>query len=253
MSIQPIVGLPGVYPAKLSLRREIFLHPDRVSYRYSGRFLHKHAKDWESPESPNTLKAGTILALAELRFPGETQSKLYWFPFILTLNHLSTTNKILLPASFNQYSYMFTGPCRWTRFQIVGATPSIRYTNVISNATVNTTDTHLEINFSNTWGIDSEWADNSALVFWGLDGPIADQNPFDYVRALSVLPGDTLVSDTHIQLHHYPWSGIVKGDMLYPKFTLTGVSSGAKYVIKKVLRDAAAAGLTGLLVDETTF
>jgi hypothetical protein len=215
--------------------------------------LHKNAKDWEDTESPNTLKAGTLLALMNLQFPGETQSKLYWFPFVLTLNHLSTTDKILLPASFKNYAYMFTGLCKWTRFQLVAPTPSIAYTNVISNGTVNTSGTYLEINFNPGSGIDSSWADNSVLVFWGLVGPIADQNPFDYVRALSILPGDTLVSNTHTQLHHYPWSGIVKGTMLYPKFTLTSAPNGAKYAIKKVLRDAAAAGLTGLLVDETTY
>ena len=249
MSIQPVVGLPGAYPPKLSVRREIFLHPDRVSYRYSGRFLHKHAKDWEDSESPNTLKAGTLLALRKMRLPGDSVAKLYWFPFILTARHLSATDTIILPEVFQKYAYLFSGNCVFTRITLDPSNYTLSYTHVTSNGTVNISGNNLEIQFSSGSGINSGWANNSVLLFWGLEGPSGSMNPFDYISAFSVLPGDTLVSDTHLQLHHYPWSGIVKGDMIYP-------SSSSDTVItikKRIVKAAAASGLTGLLVDEATF
>jgi len=255
MSIQPVVGLPGVYPPKLSVRREIFLHPDKVSYRQSNRFLHKHAKDWEDLESPNTLKAGTLLALRKMRLPGESVAKLYWFPFILTANHTTATNKILLPESFKRYTHLFSGACKFTRIQIsTGGVGSLLYTTVVSNGTINTSGPNLEINFDASQNItNANWADRSLLAFWGVEGgPTGSGNPFDYIIAFSVLPGDTLVSDTHTQLHHYPWSGIVKGDMLYPRYTLSGGDNLRNHVLKQVLRAAATFGLTGLLVDEAT-
>jgi len=254
MSIQPVVGLPGAYPPKLSVRREIFLHPDRVSYRYSGRFLHRHAKDWEDSESPNTLKAGTILALRKMRLPGESVAKLYWFPFILTANHTSVANKIILPEGFRRYTNLFAGSCKFTRIQISSGVGSLLYTTVVSNGTVNVTGTSLEINFDTNQNItNANWADRSLLAFWGVEGgPTGSGNPFDYVVAFSILPGDTLVTDAHTQLHHYPWSGVVRGDMLYPRYTLSGGDTLRNHALKIVLKAAASAGLTSLLVDEAT-
>jgi hypothetical protein len=251
MSIQPVVGLPGAYPPKLSTRREIFLHPDRVSYRYSGRFLHKHAKDWEDLESPNTLKAGTLLALRKTRFPGESQAKLYWFPFVLTANHTSGANKIVLPEGFKRYAHLFSGTsCRFTRVRLNTSTRLLEYTHVDSNGNIVINETSLEILFDS--GIDSSWADGSILLFWGVNGPSGTMSPFEYVDAFSILPGDTLVSDAHTQLHHYPWSGIVKGDMLYPRYTLSGSDTVRNSVLKRIVKTAAASGLTGLIVDEAT-
>jgi len=253
MSIQPVVGLPGVYPPKLSVRREIFLHPDRVSYRYSGRFLHKHAKDWEDLESPNTLKAGTLLALRKMRLPGEPVVKLYWFPFVLTANHTSDTNRIVLPEGFKRYAHLFAGSqCRFTRVTVNTNTLSLVYTHVLSNGNVNTTATNLEILFNDTAGINANWANGSVLLFWGTIGPSGTMNPFDYVDAFSILPGDTLVTDTHTQLHHYPWSGIVKGDMIYPRYTLLVNDTFRNYTLKRIVKAAAEFGLSGLLVDEAT-
>jgi hypothetical protein len=252
MSIQPVVGLPGAYPPKLSTRREIFLHPDRVSYRFSGRFLHKYAKDWEDLESPNTLKAGTLLALRKMRFPGESQAKLYWFPFVLTANHTSDLNKIVLPEGFKRYAYLFAGTgCKFTRVTLNTTTNTLTFTHVVSNGNVNSTPTSLEISFGG--GIDGNWANGSVLLFWGVDGPSdANANPFEYINAFSILPGDTLVTDTHTQLHHYPWSGIVKGDMLYPRHTLSGTDTVRNSVLRRIVKAAASAGHTGLLVDEAT-
>jgi len=251
MSIQPVVGLPGVYPPKLSVRREIFLHPDRVSYRYSGRFLHKHAKDWESLEAPDTLKAGTLLALRRMRLPGDTVSKMYWFPFVLTANHTSTTNRIVLPRGFNRYAHLFSNsPCRFTRVTLDPNTRSLVYTHVTSTGSVEQKQTSLDILFGS--GIDGNWANNSVLLFWGVDGPTGTMNPFEYIDAFSILPGDTLVADSHTQLHHYPWSGIVKGDMLYPKYTLSGSEPVRNHILRRIVKAAAAFGLTGLLVDEAT-
>ena len=253
MSIQPVVGLPGVYPPKLSVRREIFLHPDRVSYRYSGRFLHKHAKDWEDLESPNTLKAGTLLALRKMQLPWDSVPKMYWFPFVLTVNHTSSTDKILLPEGFKRYAHMFTGAnYRFTRVTLDPGDFTLRFTHVASNGNVNLTETNLEILFNNSAGIGSAWANGSVLLFWGTIGPSGTMNPFDYVDAFSILPGDTLVTDTHTQLHHYPWSGIVKGDMLYPRNTLSGSDTVRNSILKRIVKAAAAFGISGLLVDEAT-
>jgi len=253
MSIQPLVGLPGVYPPKLSVRREIFLHPDRVSYRFSGRFLHKHAKDWEDLESPNTLKAGTLLALRKMRLPGESVAKMHWFPFVLTANHTSDTNRIVLPEGFKRYAHLFAGSsCRFTRVTLDSTNLTLRFSHVSSNGNVNTPATGLEILFDGGAGINATWANGSVLLFWGVDGPSGTMNPFDYVDAFSILPGDTLVTDTHTQLHHYPWSGIVKGDMLYPRYTLSGSDTVRNSVLKRIVKAAAAFGLTGLLVDEAT-
>jgi len=254
MSIQPVVGLPGVYPPKLSVRREIFLHPDRVSYRQSNRFLHKHAKDWEDLESPNTLKAGTLLALRKMRLPGESVAKMHWFPFVLAANHTSGTDKIVLPEGFKRYAHLFSGTqCRFTRVTLNTNTRSLVYTHVVSNGNVNVTATSLEILFDNAAGINATWANGSVLLFWGVEGPTdANANPLEFIDAFSILPGDTLVTDSHTQLHHYPWSGIVKGDMIYPRYTLSGSDTVRNSVLKRIVKAAATFGLTGLLVDEAT-
>jgi hypothetical protein len=256
MSIQPLVGLPGVSASKLTTRREIFLHPDKVAYRNSNRFLHKNAKDWEDDVSPNTLKAGTLLALRKLRFPGDSQSKLYWFPFVLTANHLSDTNKILLPASFKKYSYMFTAPCKFTRIQMNTGESTLFYSTVTSNGSVDASGANLVINFDPGIIANSTWADRSVLVFWGTEGgpPSATASPFEYLLAFSILPGDTLVSDTtHLQLHHYPYEGIVKGDMIYPRYTLSASDPLRNIILKRILKTASSVGLCGLLVDEATY
>jgi hypothetical protein len=254
MSIQPLVNLPGVSAPKLSTRREIFLHPDKVTYRNSNRFLHKYAKDWEDTETPNTLKAGTLLALRKIRFDGEPQAKLLWFPFILTSNHTSGTNVIVLPEAFKKYAYMFSGQCIFTKFQIDNHTNHLLAETVVSNGSVASTPLGLEIYFHPSEGVNGpNWADASVLAFWGVDGGPVNHNddPFDYVAALSVLPGDTLVSDnTHLQLHHYPWSGIVKGDMLYPRHSPAIGDFIRNLTLKKVLKAAASVGLSGLLIDE---
>jgi hypothetical protein len=213
--------------------------------------LHKHAKDWEDLESPNTLKAGTLLALRKTRLPGDAVAKLYWFPFVLTANHTSGTNKIVLPEGFKRYAHLFNGNCKFTRVTLNTNTLSLEYVHVTSNGNVVTTPTGLEIGF--TSGIDANWANGSVLLFWGLDGPTdASANPFDYIDAFSILPGDTLVTDTHTQLHHFPWSGIVKGDMLYPRYTLSGTDTVRNSVMKRIVKGASVFGLTGLLVDEAT-
>jgi hypothetical protein len=215
--------------------------------------LHKNAKDWEDTVSPNTLKAGTLLGLMKLRFPGETQGKLYWFPFILTSNFTSDNNKIYLPDSFKQYSSMFTGACKFTKFYLIANEYRIAYANVVSNGTINTSGAYLEVNFDTSQGITPTWANGSILTYWGLDGPSGSANPFEFLAALSVLPGDTLVpGNTHIQLHHYPYDGVVKGSMLYPQYTI-GTDTVRNHVLKRVLKNAASVGLTGLLVDEATY
>jgi len=255
MSIQPVVGLPGVYPPKLSVRREIFLHPDRVSYRYSGRFLHKHAKDWEDLESPNTLKAGTLLALRKIRFPGDSQAKLYWFPFVLTANHTASSNRILLPESFKSYAYMFGNGSMFLRVRVNGGSRETDYSIVTANGNPVASDQYLEIPIDPSGGVgNSGWADNSVLVYLGLNAPTSTESIFSQILAFSVLPGDTLVSDTHTQLHHYPWSGIVKGDMLYPRSTQWSSNNPVRNsALKRVVKAFAERGLTGLLVDEYTF
>ena len=247
MSIQPVVGLPGVHPPKLSVRREIFLHPDRVSYRYSGRFLHKYARDWENPLSPNTLKAGTLLALRNLRFPGDSQARLYWFPAVLTNNHSSDTNKIILPAAFKNYSYMFGANCRFTRVRLDGNF-ALQFHTVIATR-VNIIDSSLEIEVDQSHGVNNTWANHSILLYSGLEGPTATYNPLEHYVAFSVLPSDTLLGDDDIQLHHYPWSGIVRGDMLYPRRP-SGHDAMRNVVLRRFLKSATASGLSSLLVDE---
>ena len=246
MSIQPVVGLPGVYPPKLSVRREIFLHPDRVSYRYSGRFLHKYARDWENPLSPNTLKAGTLLALRRLRFPGDSQPRLYWFPAVLTINHTSDTNKIILPAAFRNYSYMFGVGCRFTRVRLDGNF-ALQFQHVTATG-VNVTDSGVDITVDPSHGVNNTWANHSILLYFGLEGPGAG-SPLDHYVAFSVLPGDTLLGDDDTQLHHYPWSGIVMGDMLYPRRP-QGNDVMRNTVLRRFLKAATASGLSSLLVDE---
>jgi hypothetical protein len=158
----------------------------------------------------------------------------------------------LLPAAFTRYSQLFQGPCKFTRIQINPVENWISYNTVVSNGTIVVTNNFLEINFDS--GINNTWAERSVLVFWGIEGgPSGTDNPFDHVVAFSILPGDTLVTDTHTQLHHYPWSGIVKGDMLYPRYTLSGSDAVRNNVPKRIVKAAASAGLTGLLVDEATF
>ena len=250
MSIQPVVGLPGVYPPKLSVRREIFLHPDRVSYRYSGRFLHKYARDWENSLSPNTLKAGTLLALRRLRFPGDSQIRLYWFPAVLTINHTSDTNKIILPAAFVKYSYMFAANCRFTRVRL-NVDRVLQFQTVTATG-VNVTDSGVEITVDSTHGVNNTWANHSILLYSGFEGPTASNSPLDHYVAFSVLPSDTLLGDDDTQLHHYPWSGIVRGDMLYPKRP-SGFDPMRNVVHRRFLRAATASGLSSLLVDEALF
>jgi len=246
MSIQPVVGLPGVYPPKLSVRREIFLHPDRVSYRYSGRFLHKYARDWENPLSPNTLKAGTLLALRRLRFPGESQTRLYWFPAVLTINHTSDTNKIILPAAFGKYSYMFGVGCRFTRVRLDGNF-ALQFQHATASG-VNVTDSGVEITVDPANGVSNTWANQSILLYSGLEGPTSG-SPLEHYVSFSVLPSDTLLGDDDIQLHHYPWSGIVRGDMLYPRRP-AGHDPMRNTVLRRFLKAATASGLSSLLVDE---
>jgi len=246
MSIQPVVGLPGVYPPKLSVRREIFLHPDRVSYRYSGRFLHKYARDWENSLSPNTLKAGTLLALRRLRFPGDSQIRLYWFPAVLTINHTSDTNKIILPAAFRNYSYMFGVGCRFTRVRLDGNF-ALQFQHVTATG-VNVTDSGVDITVDPAIGVNNTWANQSILLYSGFEGPGAG-SPLDHYVAFSVLPGDTLLGDDDTQLHHYPWSGIVMGDMLYPRRP-QGNDVMRNTVLRRFLKAATASGLSSLLVDE---
>jgi len=247
MSIQPVVGLPGAYPPKLSVRREIFLHPDRVSYRFSGRFLHKYARDWESTTSPNTLKAGTLLALRRLRFPGDSQARLYWFPAVLTVNHTSGTNRIILPAAFKNYSYMFGVNCRLTRVRITGNL-TLEFTTVTANG-VTLADNSLDITVDSGHGVNDGWAHQSILLYSGFEGPTAGHSPLEHYVAFSVLPGDTLLGNDDLQLHHYPWSGIVRGDMLYPRRP-SGQDAMRNVVLRRFLKAAASAGLSGLLVDE---
>jgi len=246
MSIQPVVGLPGVYPPKLSVRREIFLHPDRVSYRYSGRFLHKYARDWENPLSPNTLKAGTLLALRRLRFPGEP-ARLYWFPAVLTINHTSDTNKIILPAGFRNYSYMFGAGCRFTRVRLDGNL-ALQFQAVTATG-VNVTDSGVDITVDPASNVNNNWANQSILLYSGFEGPSAGNSPLEHYVSFSVLPSDTLLGDDDIQLHHYPWSGIVMGDMLYPRRLASGDTMRI-VVLRRFLKAAAASGLSSLLVDE---
>ena len=246
MSIQPVVGLPGVYPPKLSVRREIFLHPDRVSYRYSGRFLHKYARDWENPLSPNTLKAGTLLALRRLRFPGEP-ARLYWFPAVLTINHTSDTNKIILPAAFRNYSYMFGVGCRFTRVRL-DVNFVLQFQTVVATG-VNVTDSGVDITVDPSHGVNNTWANHSILLYSGFEGPTASNSPLDHYVAFSVLPSDTLLGDDDTQLHHYPWSGIVRGDMLYPRRP-SGHDTARNVVLRRFLKAATASGLSSLLVDE---
>jgi len=247
MSIQPVVGLPGVYPPKLSVRREIFLHPDRVSYRYSGRFLHKYARDWEDPLSPNTLKAGTLLALRRLRFPGDSVARLYWFPAVLTINHTSDTNKIILPAAFRNYSYMFGVNCRFTRVRLDGNL--VLQFQTVSATGVNVTDSGVDITVDPSNNINNNWANQSILLYSGFEGPSAGNSPLEHYVSFSVLPSDTLLGDDDIQLHHYPWSGIVMGDMLYPRRPASGDAMRI-VVLRRFLKAAAASGLSSLLVDE---
>jgi len=247
MSIQPVVGLPGVTAPKLSVRREIFLHPDRVSYRYSGRFLHKYARDWENPLSPNTLKAGTLLALRRLRFPGDSVTRLYWFPAVLTNNHTSDTNKIILPAAFRNYSYMFGVGCRFTRVRIDGNFV-LQFQSVAATG-VNVTDSGVDITVDPANGVNNTWANQSILLYSGFEGPSAGNSPLDHYVAFSVLPSDTLLGDDDIQLHHYPWSGIVRGDMLYPRRP-SGHDATRNVVLRRFLKAATANGLSSLLVDE---
>jgi hypothetical protein len=247
MSIQPVVGLPGAYPPKLSTRREIFLHPDRVSYRFSGRFLHKYAKDWESATSPSTLKAGTLLALRKLRFPGESQSRLYWFPAVLTINHTSDTNQIILPSAFRNYSYMFGTNCRFTRVRV--DSNFVMQFQTVAAAGVNVTDSGVVITVDPSSGVNNTWANQSILLYSGLEGPSAQNSPLEHYVAFSVLPSDTLLGIDDMQLHHYPWSGIVRGDMLYPRRP-SGSDATRNVVLRRFLKAAASAGLTGLLVDE---
>ena len=247
MSIQPVVGLPGVYPPKLSVRREIFLHPDRVSYRFSGRFLHKYARDWESSTSPGTLKAGTLLALRRLRFPGESQTRLYWFPAVLTINHTSDTNQIILPAAFRNYSYMFGVNCRFTRVRL--DVNLVMQFHTVSATGVNVTDSAVVINVDPANGVNNTWANQSILLYSGFEGPGPTNNPLEHYVAFSVLPGDTLLGNDDMQLHHYPWSGIVRGDMLYPRRP-SGHDTMRNVVLRRFLKAAASAGITGLFVDE---
>ena len=246
MSIQPVVGLPGVYPPKLSVRREIFLHPDRVSYRYSGRFLHKYARDWENPLSPNTLKAGTLLALRRLRFPGEP-ARLYWFPAVLTINHTSDTNKIILPAAFRNYSYMFGVNCRFTRVRLDGNL--VLQFQTVTATGVNVTDSGVDITVDAIHNVNNNWANQSILLYSGFEGPVATYSPLEHYVSFSVLPSDTLLGDDDIQLHHYPWSGIVRGDMLYPRRP-AGHDPMRNTVLRRFLKAATASGLSSLLVDE---
>ena len=247
MSIQPVVGLPGVTAPKLSVRREIFLHPDRVSYRYSGRFLHKYARDWENPLSPNTLKAGTLLALRRLRFPGNSPIRLYWFPAVLTINHTSDTNKIILPAAFRNYSYMFGAGCRFTRVRLDGNL-ALQF-QTVSATGVNVTDSGVDIAVDPASAVGQGWANQSILLYSGFEGPSATNNPLEHYVAFSVLPSDTLLGDDDIQLHHYPWSGIVRGDMLYPRQP-AGQDTMRNTVLRRFLKAATANGLSSLLVDE---
>jgi hypothetical protein len=158
-------------------------------------------------------------------------------------------NKILLPEGFKRYAHIFGVGSRFTRIasNIQG---TLSYSTVTATSNPVPSGSYLEIPCANQ--VDEEWADNSVLVYWGLDGPLVDQNPFGYVLAFSILPGDTLVSDTHTQLHHYPWSGVVKGSMIYPRNTSNN-SDGRNKTLERVLRAAAAEGLTGLIVDEVMF
>jgi hypothetical protein len=107
----------------------------------------------------------------------------------------------------------------------------------------------LVINVDPSNGVNNTWANQSILLYSGFEGPTANNSPLDHYVAFSVLPSDTLLGDDDMQLHHYPWSGIVKGDMLYPRRP-SGQDTMRNVVLRRFLKAASSAGLSGLIVDE---
>jgi hypothetical protein len=185
--------------------------------------------------------------LRKLRFPGDSVARLYWFPAVLTINHTSDTNKIILPAGFRNYSYMFGAGCRFTRVRLDGNL-ALQFQAVTATG-VNVTDSGVDITVDPASNVNNNWANQSILLYSGFEGPTAGNSPLDHYVSFSVLPSDTLLGDDDIQLHHYPWSGIVRGDMLYPRRP-SGHDTARNVVLRRFLKAATASGLSSLLVDE---
>jgi len=142
---------------------------------------------------------------------------------------------------------MFGVNCRFTRVRLDGNF-ALQFHTVTATG-VNVTDSGVEITVDPTTGVSNTWANQSILLYSGLEGPSATNSPLEHYVSFSVLPSDTLLGDDDIQLHHYPWSGIVRGDMLYPRQP-AGHDTMRNTVLRRFLKAATASGLSSLLVDE---
>lgn len=254
--IQPIIGLPGATAAKLAAHREVFLHPDKVVYRSSTRLLHRLSLDWESEASPQTLKAGTILALRKV---SSSDPRSYWMPWVLTTSHSSYTggtsgpHYILLPITFQAYAAeLFPSGARFTRVKY-RSSGELEFTHIASNGGATTFTlsgvTYVAIPVAS---IANDWADDSILLYHGIGvGPTGTSDVFIDVEAFSIVPGNTLVDATrHTQLHHYPWSGVVLGSRLYPPSKVSTEAATRQKVLKALAKEATSRGFSGLIVDE---
>jgi hypothetical protein len=141
---------------------------------------------------------------------------------------------------------MFAANCRFTRVRL-NVDRVLQFQTVTATG-VNVTDSGVEITVDPANGVNNTWANQSILLYSGFEGPGAG-SPLEHYVSFSVLPSDTLLGDDDIQLHHYPWSGIVRGDMLYPRRP-AGHDPMRNTVLRRFLKAATASGLSSLLVDE---